>query len=184
MFRKIKEYKWKVHLNLFLIVVEWTMFLGLCGISGLLARDVLEKFMANKSSFSIEMQEIKVQPTITICFNGCINDPFEYNKDFTIWYGVDEDYSMKLDEGENAFLDWEIIDLQRLVNWFKISSRNNTHRKGQIRTIFITFSDTIAISKLQFTSIKIFITAFPWEIGWTENTFNFNHCLEILFKLV
>ena len=93
--REIKEYKWKVYLNLFLIILEWTLLIGLCGISGILARDVVEKFMANKSSFSIEMQEIKVQPTISICFNGCMSLPFEYNKDFKIWYGVDGENNMK-----------------------------------------------------------------------------------------
>ena len=143
----------------FLTFVEWILFLGLCGASVMLTKGVLNKFMDNKSSFSIEMQEIEFQPTVIICFNGCINKPFELNKDFKIWYGVDDDYSIELHEEENTFMDWEIIELQSLATAYKISSKNYSHRKGQIRTIIITFSNEIPISQLQYQSIKIFITS-------------------------
>ena len=149
--------KYKHIVKVFLGVSEWALFLGLCIISALLMKDVLQKFMGNKSSFSIEMQRIAVQPTLTICFDGCLS-MYEYETDFKIMYNMDGNNTKELQVNENTnFHFGEIIHLQKLANAYKITSENYIHRKGQVRNVMIWFAN--GVQDLQYLKLSIFITS-------------------------
>ena len=97
--------KYKHIVNVLLGVSEWVLFMALCIISALLMKDVLQKFMGNKSSFSIEMERINAQPTLTICFDSC-QRMYEYGTDFKIMYDIDGNYTKELQENVNNIFDF------------------------------------------------------------------------------
>ena len=175
---KVQKINCVKFLNLILKIIEWILFLGLCGVSAMLTKDVLEKFMDDKSSFSVEMQQINVQPTLTICFDSCIH-MLEYGIDFKLMYERDGNTAIEMKENDNTFLDGENIKLVRLANAYKISSSNYTFRKGETRRVGITFFNdmqTIEISRLPYVSMKIFVTSEPNAYGvsmgkWMDGEF-------------
>ena len=79
------------------IFIEWTLFFGLCGLSAVFMKEVLEKFYTEKTSFTKSEEPITEFPTISLCFsksytmkNGATgyNRTYEYGPDFKIRFSL------------------------------------------------------------------------------------------------
>ena len=71
-------------------VIEWCLFFGLCGLSAVFMRGVLNKFFSGKTSFTQSEDHIKELPTVTLCFSmpNTRMTEYEYGSDFKIDYQV------------------------------------------------------------------------------------------------
>ena len=53
----------------FIYIFEKVLFIGLCGLSVLFIKGVLEQYISRKTSFTQSQLPITELPTITICFS-------------------------------------------------------------------------------------------------------------------
>ena len=53
----------------YFIVIEWILFFGLCGLSGVFMHGVLHNFFSGKTSFSESEEVMKELPTVVLCFS-------------------------------------------------------------------------------------------------------------------
>ena len=115
-------------------VIEWILFFGLCGLSGVFMHGVLYNFFSGKTSFSESEEVLTELPTVVFCFTKLIGTKnvypeYEYGSDFKVEYRLYIDAkrpSVFLKEGENTILG-EHIHLETIKtlyrgNCFKFTS--------------------------------------------------------------
>ena len=95
----------------FFKILEWALFLALCIVSILFLKEVWHKYETYDSNFKTSTEMVASAPTLMICFwpskNKANDQPFEEDKDFTIFYTTDninfERNKTKLVEGKDLF---------------------------------------------------------------------------------
>ena len=150
-------------------VIEWTLFLGLSGISAIFMWGVLEKFFSGKTSFTQVEEPIKELPTITLCLSmpDSRKIEYQYGKDFEITYRIsaeNSDYSIILKEREKSSLFGEEIYLQKFItvlfkNCYKISSiLSNGYMIKESTIIQIKFNTSMSEGNLPY-SLQSYFTS-------------------------
>ena len=191
--------------------VEWTLFFGLCLISFLFMREVLEKYLSKDTSFKQYEEPISEHPTITICLNAYTSKKKMYfGKDFNISYHYlfanhqfDSGYHrLHLNMGNNySNTTKEIIQLDRIYSLYvrlpcyKISTyaktESNVIETGVFRRITVNFNESM--SHMDLPSLKTYITSEKNSYGvignkWMDGkvmtlTLNKNMYYEIRLKV-
>ena len=119
--------------------IEWTLFVGLCGVSMVFMYGVLDKFFSGKTGFAQSEERIKEIPTIVICFSKSRKTEYEYGLDFEIEYAIAvngyDSNSTLLREGEKLIRYGEAIWLEKLTthfmgNCYKLTSEFITNKHG------------------------------------------------------
>ena len=150
-------------------VIEWTLFLGLCGISAIFMWGVLEKFFSGKTSFTQVEEPIKELPTITLCLSmpDSRKIEYQYGKDFEITYRISAEnsrYSIILKEGGKSFIFGEELYLEKFItvhfkNCYKIRSiLSNGYMIKDSTIIQINFNTSINEGDLP-SSLQSFFTS-------------------------
>ena len=113
-------------------VIEWSLFLGLCGLSAIFMWGVLDKFSSGKTSFTQVEEPIKELPTITLCLSmpDSREIEYEYGTDFEIKYEISAEnskHSIILNDGENSTILGEKVFMEKFItilfkNCYKIRS--------------------------------------------------------------
>ena len=103
----------------FFKIIEWILYLGLCGISAFFLEEVLVKFFAGKTSFTQSEKPISELPTITLCFSKPDSRKIEYEHgiDFKIKYKFYEgwkEHKITLKEGKQKKISGEIVKLEKV----------------------------------------------------------------------
>ena len=133
-------------------VIECTLFVGLCGLSGFFMWGVLDKFFSGKTSFTQSEEPIKELPTLTICFTKPESRKieYEYDLDFRIEYKISNSINTTfLKEGEKTTIFEGLIYLNKIQtmyfgNCYKISTVPNTKNMlNHWRLFFLNFNETI-----------------------------------------
>ena len=149
--------------------IEWTLFLGLCGISAIFMWGVLEKFFSGKTSFTQVEEPIKELPTITLCLSmpDSRKIEYQYGKDFEITYRISAEnsrYSIILKEGGKSFIFGEELYLEKFItvhfkNCYKIRSiLSNGYMIKDSTIIKINFNTSINKGDLPL-SLQSFFTS-------------------------
>ena len=156
--------------------IEWSLFFGLCALSGVFMGGVLDKFFSGKTGFTQSEEPIKETPTITLCFSKpeTRNTTFVYQTDFKIKYqliDLEKEQSIFLKEGENISISREIIYLGKLRTWnyghcYKITPIV-FDVTVEFRQIHIYFNETFIEDDLP--SVNIFITSEKNSYGVVMN---------------
>ena len=141
-------------------IIEWILFIFLCGISVYFMLGVLNAYFSKQTSFSLSNEPITKLPTILLCFSsngkfdGDVN--YEYGSEFKISYEVDWKKSIGfLKEGEN-FNDFnETVNIERIRTvytgtCYKVSSLSNFVSKGKFTSLFLHFDTSIPTYKLPY----------------------------------
>ena len=68
--------------------IEWSLFIGLCGLSAFFMHGVLDNYFSRKTSFAQSEESVTELPTITFCFpeSNSPNIEYRYGIDFVIEY--------------------------------------------------------------------------------------------------
>ena len=107
----------KLDLKIIITVIHWGIFVGLCALSILSMREVLEKFQSKDSSFTQYEEPITEHPTTVMCFSPPFKnrtDPdlplpqltekqFEIGIDFNILFSTFGDKSYNWKDGMNSY---------------------------------------------------------------------------------
>ena len=157
--------------GIYLKIIEWILFFGLCGLSAVFLWGVLDKFNSRKTSFTQSEEPIQDLPTIAICFSkpDSRKTEYKYEQDFKIEYkillGNQSLYGINfLKEGKKSTALGEIIYLQKMVtrylgDCYKISSILSDHQLIKYGTrIFLHFNKSIVDEDLP-PFIKLFFTS-------------------------
>ena len=148
--------------------IEWSLFFGLCALSGVFMGGVLDKFISGKTGFTQSEEPIMESPTLDLCFSlpETRNTTFMYETDFKIKYSIIEQsldtvQSILLKEGENVTISNEIIYLEKLVTAYFGTCYKITPMVFdvtiQIKQIFIYFNESFLEEDLP--SVNLFITS-------------------------
>ena len=149
----------------YLILLEWLLFFGLCGLSAIFIWGVLDKFISGKSSFTQSEEPINELPTIIMCFssNGKFDgdSEYEYTSDFKIWYAVAPGSFGWLKIGKNVDT-LETITLRKIKTFYsgtcyKVSSMPHSITKSRYTSLYLYFNKSISYKKLPYA--KIYITS-------------------------
>ena len=155
-------------------VIEYSLFICLCGLSVYFTQGVLDKFFSEKSSITLSEEPIKELPSIMICFDkpNSRGTEYQYGTDFKIVYVIvgptnyNSAFVEELKEGKNSTtLFDETVYLEKMItidttHCFKITSvlTNKYTIIHYTQQIFLKFNETIDEENLP-TSLKIFVTS-------------------------
>ena len=99
-------------------VLYWTLYLGLCFISGWFVSGVLENYISRKTSFSQDEEIATKRPVISIIMFSLTGEGPVINKNIWIWYCPSYKFWQfpceYLDLGENEFFIKEINDTEKV----------------------------------------------------------------------
>ena len=149
-------------------ILEWSLFLGLCGISAIFMQGVLNKYFSGKTSIAQSESTITELPTVVLCFtipNSRTTD-FEYGSDFKIKYSVtvsSGESAIFLEQGKYAkvmgeSINFENITTENLGYCYKLTSNLTYGYMIKEYTDFqIYFNESIPQEDLP--SLKIYLTS-------------------------
>ena len=173
-------------------IIEYILFFGLCGLSGVFMHGVLDKFFSGKTNFSQSQEEsITELPTITFCFskpNKSITK-YEYGSNFKIRYMIIDKNILKYDsiflkERENVKLLNETIYLEEIRtlyygHCFKLTSEMTSNYMIKEETkISIYFNNSIVKEDLP-TSSEIFVTSEKNSNGVVFSDYRYGKIIKI-----
>ena len=149
----------------YFIILEWTLYIGLCGLATYFMWGVLKKYFSRQSSFSQYEEPISELPTITFCFikPQTKKTEYDYGTDFEIGYriyeGIKPTKTMILKEGKNNLFG-STINLQKILtfylgNCYKTSKLNTSIYKYEDYSVY--FNESIPENDLP--SLKTYFTS-------------------------
>ena len=159
-------------------VIEYSLFICLCGLSVYFTQGVLDKFFSEKTSIALSEEPINELPSIMICFEkpNSRGTEYQYGSDFKILYLIvgptnsnnlpfAGHLSEELKEGENSTLFDEIVYLEKIItihgtHCFKLTSvlTNKFTIMHYTQQIYLYFNESINEENLP-TSLKIIVTS-------------------------
>ena len=149
-------------------IIEWTLYIGLCGLSAYFMHGVLDKFFSGKTSVTQSQEPLKYLPTFMLCFSNSDlrKIKYEYGTDFIIQYHNFHNESARfisLREGENLTFMGENIHLEKITTFkmgtcYKIATYLvSDFMINSLKFIMLNFNE----SNIQedFRTLEIFITS-------------------------
>ena len=150
-------------------IIEWVVFICLCGVSFLFMTEVLDKFQSKATTYEVHDEDITDSPAITICQQmdaiASSNHQLRIGKDFEIRFASGKEMYLQdimtlLHFGKNKIGGTRIVFLEKKVTVFKdvcLTISPKFVAEGEWALIEVKFNESLPVNDIP--SIDFHITS-------------------------